>query len=347
MGISILPVTSLGLTHGASTERISSGIPRLDEMLGGKGYFKGSTVLVSGTAGTGKTSAAALLARAACERGERCLFFAFEESAAQLVRNMRSLGTRLEPYIENGLLRVLPSRPTANGLEMHLVSLHRAINAFKPQLVIVDPITNLVSAGSMSETTSMVTRLIDFLKLRGTTVFFTSLTSGGNDLEQSEVGISSLVDTWLMLEVVRVGGERNRTLTIVKSRGMAHSNQAREYVLSSKGLELVDAYLGPGGVLTGSARLAKEADDEAALATRAEEIARKQQEREQRRRLLEGKIAALREEFAVEDAALERSLREEAEKRDRLLSQRRAMAVSRQAFSHEGDGVRRTARRRP
>ena len=276
-GISILPVTSLGLNHKAPRERISSGLRRLDEMLGGQGYFKGSTILVSGTAGTGKTSVAALLAKAACARGEKCLFFAFEESTDQLVRNMRSIGVRLDPFIKQGLLKVMPSRPTAHGLEMHLVSMHKAVTEFQPDIVLVDPITNLITVGTTPETTSMMTRLIDFLKMRGTTTFFTSLTAGGNDLEQTEVGISSLIDTWLLLQVVRIGGERNRTLTIIKSRGMAHSNQTSEYRLSNSGLEIVDTYLGAADVFTGSARLAKEPGDKAALVNRAGKRPQKEQ----------------------------------------------------------------------
>jgi len=237
-GISILPVTSLGLRHKAHSARVSSGVPRLDEMLGGKGYYKGSTILISGTAGTGKTSAAAHLARAACGRGEKCLFFAFEESTDQLVRNMRSIGIHLAPYIKKGQIQILPSRPTLHGLEMHLVSMHKAIKAFHPSLVIVDPITNLMAVGTRLETQAMLTRLIDFLKARGTTACLTSLTSGEKVSEQSEVGISSLIDTWIMLEVVANGAERNRTLTIVKSRGMPHSNQACDCRLSSRGIEL-------------------------------------------------------------------------------------------------------------
>ena len=332
-GISILPVTSLGLTHKASTERMSSGIPRLDQMLGGKGYFKGSTILVSGTAGTGKTSVAALLARATCERGERCLVFAFEESTDQLVRNLHSVGIHLESYINQDLLKILPSRPSAHGLEMHLVSMHRAVVEFDPQLVVVDPITNLITVGTMPETQSMMTRLIDFLKLRGTTTFFTSLTSGGNDFEQSEAGISSLIDTWLMLQVVRWGGERNRTLTIIKSRGMAHSNQTSEYRLSDAGLELVDTYVGTAEVFTGSARLAKEAEDAAAIAAGTEEVARKQAEREQRRKALERRIVELKERFEADDAVLVQSIREAARHSEQLAAERAAMALSRQAFT--------------
>jgi len=346
-GISILPVTSLGLTHKATTERISSGIARLDQMLGGKGYFKGSTILVSGTAGTGKTSVAALLARAACERGERCLVFAFEESTDQLVRNLRSVGIHLESYISKGLLKILPSRPSAHGLEMHLVSMHKAVVAFDPQLVVVDPITNLISVGTTPETQSMMTRLIDFLKLRGTTTFFTSLTSGGSDLEQSEVGISSLIDTWLMLQIVRCGGERNRTLTVIKSRGMAHSNQTSEYKLSDTGLELVDTYVGTTEVLTGTARLAKEAEDAAAVAAGTEEVARKEAERERRRKALERRIVELEEQFEAEDTVLVQSIREATRRSEQLATERTAMALSRQAFTpvDKAAPARRKARR--
>jgi circadian clock protein KaiC len=344
-GISILPVSSLGLTHRAPSERVASGIPRLDEMLGGKGYYKGSTILVSGTAGTGKTSVAALLVQAACKRGERCLFFAFEESTAQLVRNMQSVDIQLEPYIKKGLLKVLPSRPTAHGLEMHLVSMHKAVSQFAPDVVVVDPITNLISVGNTPEIQSMMTRLIDFLKMRGATTFFTSLTAGGNDLEQSEVGISSLIDTWLMLQIVRNGGERNRTLTIIKSRGMAHSNQAVEYRLSDGGLHLVDTYLGAAGVLTGSARLAKEAEDEAALTAGAQEIARKQEERVRRRKVLQRQIVELREQFQAEDAALAQNIQQAIRQREGLAAERATMAESRQAFTLGNGRSRKDGRR--
>jgi circadian clock protein KaiC len=211
--------------------------------------------------------------------------------------------------------------------------MHQAVTDYRPDVVVVDPITNLISVGTSPETQSMMTRLIDFLKMRGTTTFFTSLTSGGSDLEQSEVGISSLVDTWLMLEVVRSGGERNRCLTIIKSRGMAHSNQAAEYRLSDQGLELLDTYLGPSGVLTGSARIAREAEDQAALASAAERIASREAERERRRKAFERQEAELRERYQADDAALEREIQEAALGRQRLLTERTAMARSRQAFA--------------
>jgi circadian clock protein KaiC len=339
-GISILPVTSLGLQHKASVERIATGIPRLDEMLGGRGYYRGSTVLVSGTAGTGKTSVAALLARATCDRGERCLYFAYEESADQLLRNMRSVGIDLEPHVKRGLLRVLAARPTVHGLEMHLVAMHKVVSEFAPHLVIVDPITNLISVGTELETQSMLTRLIDFLKLRGVTTFFTSLTPGGEAAEASEVGISSLLDTWLLLSVVRSGGERNRTLTIIKSRGMAHSNQATEYRLGARGIEMLDTYLGATGVVTGSARVAQEAEDAARATAIDDEIARKKEQRRRRHRAVAGQIAQLREDLASHDDEIERAIRENERHRERLDLARQRITKSRRAFGRPASGPR-------
>ena len=332
-GISILPVTSLGLEHQALHERVSSGIPRLDAMLGGKGVFKGSTVLLSGTAGTGKTSIAAMMALAACKRGEKCLYFAFEESASQILRNTRSLGVHLEPYLKKGLLAIRSSRPTTHGLELHLASMHRAIVELRPDIVIVDPITNLITVGTPRETLSMLTRLIDFAKARGTTTFFTSLTSRGPDIEESELGISSLVDTWLMLQVVRSGGERNRILTIIKSRGMAHSNQTCEYKLTDHGLQILDTYLGASDVLTGSARVAREAEDAIAALTRDKAIARRVQERERRKKSLEHQIGELREQFEIDDVVLARDLHESQHRQAQQVSDRVDMGRSRQAFA--------------
>ena len=349
-GFSILPVTSLGLSHKVYTQRVSTGVPRLDEMLGGVGYFKGSTVLVSGTAGTAKTTFAALLARASCERRERCLFFSYEESPDQLLRNMRSVGLDLEGYVKRGTLNIHSSRPTAHGLESHLVMMHRLITQLRPDVVIVDPITNLVKVGTLLETQSMIIRLIDFLKMRGTTTFFTSLTGGGNDLEQSEVGISSLVDTWLVLDLVRSGGERNRTITIVKSRGMAHSNQTSEFLLGDAGVTIPDTYLGASGVLTGSARLAREAEDQAAALTIDQELGRRKEERERHRRQVEGQIRVLQESLEVADADLARAIEVETRKRDRLKFDAVRMGKSRHTFAppekRSGSGGARARKKR-
>jgi circadian clock protein KaiC len=342
-GMSVLPITSIGLDHEASTERVSTGIPRLDEMLGGKGYFKGSTILVSGTAGTGKTTLAAHLAVDLCRRGQRCLYFAFEESASQIQRNMASVGLDLSPPLRDGTLRIVPVRPQSAGLEMHLASMHKAVHEFEPRLVIMDPISNLL--GTRLESRSMLTRLIDFLKSRGITTFFTSLTAGGADLEETAIGISSLIDTWLVLEVFRSGGERNRILNIVKSRGMAHSNQTSEFRLTSAGLQILDTYVGSSGVLTGSARLTKEAEDRAAAALREHDVAQKRALRESRRRAHESHLAALREEFLADDSSLERSIREAELLQERDATDRTAMARSRRAF-RTGDGVRSRKERR-
>ncbi|HEX3556038.1 MAG TPA: circadian clock protein KaiC [Thermoanaerobaculia bacterium] len=238
-GIEVLPITSIGLDHEVSTERISTGIPGLDEMLGGEGYYRGSSLLISGGAGSGKTSLATRFAYAACRRGERCVYFTFEESQAQILRNMRSIGTDLEPWVKQGLLRFQAARPTLHGLERHLVEIHKTVRDFQPQVVVVDPVTNFLSVGTGADVKSLLLRLLDFLKMRQVTLLFTSLTHGV-ETGETDVGISSLIDTWLLLRQVEVDGERNRGLSVIKSRGMAHSRQTRELLFSKHGIELAE-----------------------------------------------------------------------------------------------------------
>ncbi|HEX7627741.1 MAG TPA: circadian clock protein KaiC [Candidatus Methanoperedens sp.] len=310
-GISVLPITSLGLQHDVSTERISSGIATLDTMMEGEGYYRGSNILVSGTAGTGKTSISAHFANAACKRGERCLYFAFEEAPSQIIRNMRSIGIDLEPWMKQELLDIYAVRPTIYGLEMHLVKMYKLINEFKPQVVIIDPITNLITVGSETEVKSMLSRLIDFLKMNQITALFTNLSHAGGALELTEFGISSLMDTWLLLRDIEIGGERNRGLYILKSRGMAHSNQIREFLLTDKGIDLVDVYLGPAGVLTGSARAAQEAHEKASDTLRREDIERKKRELERKSKALEAQITALRSEFDAAQEEVNKIIRQE------------------------------------
>lgn len=240
-GLSVLPVTSLGLTHEASTERLPSGVRELDAMLGGQGYFRGSTVLVSGTAGTGKTSLAAHFADAACRRGERVLYFLFEESPHQLIRNMRSIGIDLQPWAEANLLHFQADRPSRAGLEAHLASMYQHVRDFKPSVTIVDAVTNLLSVGTQSDVRAMLMRVIDYLKVNGVTGFFTSLTPGKNESEETEAGISSLMDTWIVMTFDEVNRQRHRAIRILKSRGMAHSNRVREYALTDHGLRISDA----------------------------------------------------------------------------------------------------------
>jgi circadian clock protein KaiC len=286
-GISVMPVTALHLDHAVTDERVSSGIPRLDAMLGGEGYYRGSSVLVSGTAGTGKTSLAASFAHATAKRGERCLYLAFEESPKQLVRNMSTIGLELEPLIAKGLLRMHASRPTFHGLEMHLVQIHKMVVEFEPAAVVIDPISNFSASGSTSDASLMLLRLIDFLKSRKITAFLTHLTSGGKAMEATDIGISSIIDTWLLVRDIELGGERNRGLYVLKSRGMKHSNQIREFVITPEGIQLLDVYVGPEGVLTGSMRAAQEARESAAAIALQEEIAAKRREVERLQATLE------------------------------------------------------------
>ncbi len=240
-GITVVPITSAGMDHPATDERVSTGIAQLDDMLGGKGFFRGSSVLVSGTAGTGKTSLAAHFVSAACKRGERCLFFSFEESHHQLVRNLRSIGLDLERWVSKGLLRIHSARPTRYGLEMHLVLMHKLVSDMQPQVVVVDPISNFISAGSMTEAGSMLVRLIDFLKQQGITGLFTNLTHGGSNPEHTGIGISSIVDTWLLLRDREQDNERSGAIYVLKSRGMAHSKKVRGFRLTDHGIELAEA----------------------------------------------------------------------------------------------------------
>jgi circadian clock protein KaiC len=302
-GFSVLPITSLQLDHQVSTKRVPTGIERLDEMLGGQGVYRGSSVLISGSPGTGKSSIAAKFAEAACRRGERALFFAYEESAAQIVRNMRSVGIDLEQWIKQGALEIHPSRPTLQGLEQHLVTVHDMVRAFRPNVVAVDPISDLTMARDESEVKPTLMRLIDFLKKEEITAIFTCLTSGGDAIsapEDSQIGVSSLMDTWLMLRNIEFTGERNRTIFVSKSRGMAHSNQVREFVLSDTGMDLVDVYLGGDRVLTGSARLTQEALEDAAAALRGQDHQRKLRQLAAKQKAIEAQIAALQAEAEAE-----------------------------------------------
>lgn len=305
-GLSVLPITSLALNHKVSNERIATGIPRLDAMLGGRGFYRGSSILLTGTAGTGKTIISSNFAHAAGRRGERTLFFSFEESPNQLIRNMHSIGLHLDPLVKRGLLKFHSARPTLCGLEMHLATMFREIAEYRPHVVIVDPITSLMELGTVSEGKGMVTRLIDFLKAGQVTSLFTSLTQGGHALQQSESGMSSLMDSWLLLQDFEGNGERNRVLYVLKARGMAHSNQVREFLISKRGVDLVDAYIGPSGVLTGSARAAQGALEKAAVLAGQQEAARRKRELERKRTAIERQISGLRADYESETMELRR-----------------------------------------
>jgi circadian clock protein KaiC len=310
-GFSVLPITSIGLQHSVSSERISSGIPQLDNMLEGKGYFKGSSILVSGTAGTGKTSIAAHLAKKSCSAGKKVLFFSLEESPLQLIRNMKSIGIDLEHPEKKGLLRFHAVRPTFTGLEMHLAMIIKSIREFDPEVVIIDPLNSFISGDNTVESKAMAMRLIDYLKINGITAFLTSLTKSGTYQENTDIYISSLIDTWLLLRDIELQGERNRGIYVLKSRGMAHSNQIREFLLTDRGIELREIYYGMGGVLTGSARLAQEAREREDSVHRDQEIQRMKSEIARRKKILETRIDSLRARFEAEEAELSKNIRME------------------------------------
>lgn len=316
-GFSVLPSTSMGLSHSVSNQRISSGVKDLDDMLEGKGFYRGTSVLVSGTAGSGKSSLAAHFANQACTDGKRVLYVAFEESPDQAIRNMRSIGINLEPHLRKGLLQLEAWRPTQSGLEMHLLRIHKLVERYKPAVVVIDPITNLMM-GNTHEVHAMLMRLVDFLKTRQVTAFLTALTSGGKALEQSTVNISSLIDTWLLVRDVELNGERNRCIYVLKSRGMAHSNQVREFVMSRQGIRLVPVYIGAGTLLTGSARLSQETREKAEEVARQQETAERQKALEGKRKAMEAKVAALRAEFADEENRVAQSTKKEQRREHRL-----------------------------
>ncbi len=329
-GISVLPITAAGMDYDVSTQRISSGVPELDEMLGGKGFYRGSTILLSGSAGTGKSSLAAHLVDAASKRGERCMYYSFEESQAQMIRNMKSVGMNLEPHVRKGLLKFHSTRPTVHGLEMHLVLMHKAIEEFKPTVVVIDPVSNIQNAGTLGESAAMLIRLIDFLRKRKITGFLISLAGGGSkSLEATEDAMSSLVDTWLLLRDVESGGERNRLIYVLKSRGMAHSNQVREFLITNKGVKLVPAYLGAEGVLTGSARLSQQNREQAQERMLKEELQHKQRALQHRRKLVEAQIEALRSGFMTEEEDFARVAASAKLRDEQIQREQEAMAKSR------------------
>jgi circadian clock protein KaiC len=334
-GISVLPITSLDLQHAVLDERISTGVPRLDTMLGGAGYYRGSSILVSGMAGTGKTSLAAQFVNAACSRGERCLYFGFEESLGQLTRNMRSVGIDLAPWLQGGLLQYHGTRTTSYGIELHLVKMHRLIEDYQPGVVVLDPVTSFLRSGTSTEVTGMLTRLIDFLKSRQVTALLTTLTSEEEHMEQTDVHISSLIDTWLGLRNIESVGERNRGLTVLKSRGMAHSNQIREFLLTAHGIELRDVYIGPAGVLTGSARLAQEAHEADEEQRHYDALEERRRQNARKRKVLEAQLAALQADMATEEAELQQLIRQEERRQMRQQQERASMARIRQADARE------------
>jgi circadian clock protein KaiC len=328
-GITVVPITSVSLDHPVSNERFTTGVPKLDAMLGGGGYYKGSTILVSGTAGSGKSSLCAHFAEANCEAGRRTLYISYEESPLQIERNMGEIGLRLGEWRARGLLEFLALRSTSHGFEAHLALVHKLVDRLQPSTVILDPIGTFLTAGAADDALVMLVRLIDLLKGRGITIMLSNLTHGGDALEQTRVAVSSLVDTWLLLKLLETNGERNRCLYVLKSRGMSHSNQIREFVISSAGIDLIEPYIGPEGVLTGTARTTQEARERLlSEASRAED---ERQERllQRKQELLDQRIAALRAEFAAEEAELRQDRLTADATRTAWQAERQRMSVAR------------------
>lgn len=326
-GISVLPITSAELGHEISHESVSTGVPGLDDMLGIRGYFRGSSILISGLAGTGKSTFAAAFVNAACERGERCLYFAFEESPDQIVRNMASVGFKLTSHIDSGLLNFHAARPSLYGFEMHLARMNRDIENFAPQAIVVDPISAF--RGPSFEIHSTLVRLADICKSKGITALFTSLSSSGEQMTEGERSVSSLMDTWVSLKDMDANGERNRVLYLLKSRGMNHSKQVREYQLTTQGIHLLEAYIGPDGVLTGTARVAQEAREREAALLRKQATARKRNEIARERAVVDRKIAELRAALEIQEAEMATLIEQEENREAMLGAERSEMAAAR------------------
>jgi circadian clock protein KaiC len=330
-GITIFPVTSVKTDYAISMERVSSGIGDLDRMLSEKGYFRGSSVLITGTAGTGKSTFAAYFANAACERGEKCLYFAFEETQDQIIHNMGSIGLDLRQWVEKGLLKFHVTRPSLYGLEMHLVMMEDEIKKYEPKNVVIDPITDLSAVGGGREVKSMITRLNDLMKSNGVTILYTDLIRGDLAPEHPAMYISSLIDTWMLLRNFEYNGERNRGLTILKSRGMPHSNQIKEFVISSEGIELIQPYIGPSGVLMGSAKASREAKDNLEVLDARRNVEHLHSKLEEKQKEMDARVAALKAQYKAEENELKRSLEQKKQDIEIMMKEREAMSRARKA----------------
>jgi circadian clock protein KaiC len=328
-GFSVVPITALAMDYEVSTQRVSTGIERLDTMLGGSGYYRGSSVLISGTAGTGKSSLGACFVSAACGRGEQAIYFSFEEAPKQIIRNMGSIGIDLQTPVDQGLLTFHSVRVTSFGLEMHLAGMLRMIDEIKPAVVVIDPISNLSSVAVLEDVKEMLARIIDYMKMLGITAVFTDLSHTGSSLEATEAGISSLMDTWILLRDIELNGERNRGMYVLKSRGMSHSNQIREFIISREGISLKDVYIGPGGVLTGTARVVQEAAEAEEQILRQRKANNMRQELKRREKALQMRIQELQDAFTAEKEEIEQELAETQAKEKNLAYNTSALAAMR------------------
>lgn len=328
-GIIIFPITSIKTDYKLSREFVSSGVPGLDQMMNSKGFYRGSSILFTGSAGTGKTTFTSHFVNEACRRGEKCLYIAFEETQDQIIRNMKSIGIDLEEWVKKGLLKFYITRPALYGLEMHIVLIEDMLKRFNPRNVVMDPISDFTAIGGGSQVKSMLTRLQDILKARTITTVYTDLITGDIAPRQSEIYISSIIDTWILLRNIEYNGERSRGLVVIKSRGMPHSNQLREFRFSEKGIEFIQPYIGPAGVFMGSARVMQEAKDKAQITGMERDIGSKKDVLEERRREYEAKMEALKAQYNVEEKDLNRDIEAAQQNLDILLSDRNIMSQAR------------------
>lgn len=306
-GVNIPYYGETGSDWRALTERVSTGVTRLDDLAGG-GYFRGSGILISGEPGTSKTSLAATFAAAAAARGEKALFISFDEAASQIVRNVRSIGLGLQPHIDSGHLVIHMLRAGQDLVETHYLEILRMLDAERPDCLVIDPISALLKAGGDAASYLSAERLLDTVKSRGITTLMTSLVDpSGSQEETTAAHVSTIADTWIALNNKVINGERNRTLSIVKSRGTHHSNQMRELILSDRGIDLADVYSYGSDVLLGTARINKAHEE--ALGQRREEMARERRRKElehrieqaeARRREVEHEVAELHEDLVLE-----------------------------------------------
>ncbi len=329
-GLLVFPITEIALDYPAHEDFVSTGTPKLDAMLGGKGFYRGSTLMVSGAAGTGKTSVAAQFVDAACRRGERCMYFAFEESPSQLSRNMRSIGIDLQKWVKRGLLRFCAARPSTFGLEVHISMILKEVDEFHPQVVVLDPVSSFDAAGTRLDALSMVMRLIDRFKSLQISTMLTSLVGAGEAAEHSAVGVSSVIDGWILLRSLEQGGERTRALYVLKARGIRHSNQVRELLITDRGLDLEQIYVGAEGVLVGSARDAQQLRDCIAARLSRNDIEQRKELLERKRSILKLRIAELEDEYAGQAQDLERVIQQELAKKDAALSTQATLVAQRE-----------------
>jgi circadian clock protein KaiC len=335
-GFVVLPITTISLDYDSPSQFVSSGVGKLDEMLGGKGYFRASTIMISGTAGTGKSSLAAHFVEGACRRGERCLYFAFEESPGQIMRNMRSIGVHLREWVDRGRLGFHAMRPTSVGMETHISLMLKHIDDFQPRIVVLDPISSFEAAGTKLDAHAMLVRVIDLLKARTITTLFTSLATGAETTDQVASSVSSLIDAWISLRNLEQAGERTRSLYVLKARGMRHSNQIREFLLTDRGADLQDVYVGPDGILVGSARAAQEMRDRATAAVSRRDVEQKKGELERKHKAFTARIAELEASYAAEAYDIKEAIVQEEGRLHGMLAGRSTLATDRQRATKGG-----------